>query len=814
MFERFTDKARRTIILAREEAEKHQHEYLGTEHILLGILRDDEGLHSKILKNLGINFDHLRLEVERNLPKGTDTLTFGEIPFTPKARKVLELAVEEARLLNHNYVGTEHILLGLVREEEGIAGNILRGMGASLLGARQQTINLLHQSSVRSKTPKPKSNTPALDEFGRDFTELARRNELDPVVGRNDEIERVLQILSRRTKNNPVLIGEPGVGKTAIVEGLAQRIVNGDVPLGLTNRKVIALDLGSLVAGTKYRGQFEERLKIVLKEIVSSNNQIIIFIDELHTLVGAGAAEGSLDASNMLKPALARGEIQCIGATTFDEYRKYIEKDGALERRFQTINVNAPSVEETIRIIQGLRSRYEEHHNSVITDEAIEAAARYSDRYITNKFLPDKAIDVIDEAGSRSKLQKFTLPKELKEMQHRIKEITEQKNLYIHLQEFEKAARFRDQEDKLKEEFNAAKKAWREERESSKSQVDAEDIAYVISKMTGVPIYKLEEQESEKLLRMEEELHKRIVGQEEAIAAVSRAIRRSRAGMKSRKKPIGSFIFLGPTGVGKTELARALAEFLFDSEDALIRVDMSEYMERFSVSGLTGAPPGYVGYEEGGQLTEKVKRRPYSVVLLDEIEKAHPDLFNILLQVLDDGRLTDNYGRAIDFNNTVLIMTSNLGTRQIDKGAPLGFQKEGDSTSMEKMREEVMAAVKKTFNPEFRNRVDEVVVFHPLDKTHISSIIDILIRQLNEEIVDKGFKIILSDEAKGYLIEKGYEPSYGARPLKRAIQKYISDPLSDEILKGHFKDAHAIRVTMKGNDLDFEEVTDKQLTEA
>jgi len=516
----------------------------------------------------------------------------------------------------------------------------------------------------------------------------------------------------------------------------------------------------------------------------------------------------------MLKPALARGEIQCIGATTFDEYRKYIEKDGALERRFQTINVNAPSVEETIRIIQGLRSRYEEHHNSVITDEAIEAAARYSDRYITNKFLPDKAIDVIDEAGSRSKLQKFTLPKELKEMQHRIKEITEQKNLYIHLQEFEKAARFRDQEDKLKEEFNAAKKAWREERESSKSQVDAEDIAYVISKMTGVPIYKLEEQESEKLLRMEEELHKRIVGQEEAIAAVSRAIRRSRAGMKSRKKPIGSFIFLGPTGVGKTELARALAEFLFDSEDALIRVDMSEYMERFSVSGLTGAPPGYVGYEEGGQLTEKVKRRPYSVVLLDEIEKAHPDLFNILLQVLDDGRLTDNYGRAIDFNNTVLIMTSNLGTRQIDKGAPLGFQKEGDSTSMEKMREEVMAAVKKTFNPEFRNRVDEVVVFHPLDKTHISSIIDILIRQLNEEIVDKGFKIILSDEAKGYLIEKGYEPSYGARPLKRAIQKYISDPLSDEILKGHFKDAHAIRVTMKGNDLDFEEVTDKQLTEA
>ncbi|MDX1763968.1 MAG: ATP-dependent Clp protease ATP-binding subunit [bacterium] len=814
MFERFTDKARRTIILAREEAEKHQHEYLGTEHILLGILRDEEGLHSKILKNLGINFDHLRLEVERNLPKGTDTLTFGEIPFTPKARKVLELAVEEARLLNHNYVGTEHILLGLVREEEGIAGNILRSMGASLLGARQQTINLLHQSSARSKTPKPKSNTPALDEFGRDFTDLAKRSELDPVVGRNDEIERVLQILSRRTKNNPVLIGEPGVGKTAIVEGLAQRIINGDVPIGLTNRKVIALDLGSLVAGTKYRGQFEERLKILLKEIVSSNNQIIIFIDELHTLVGAGAAEGSLDASNMLKPALARGEIQCIGATTYDEYRKYIEKDGALERRFQTINVQAPSVDETVRIIKGLRNRYEEHHNAEITDEAIDAAARLSDRYITNKFLPDKAIDVIDEAGSRSKLQKFTLPPELRATQDKIKEVTEQKNLYIHLQEFEKAARFRDQEDKLKEKFNNAKQQWRDERESKKSKVDEDDIAYIISKMTGVPIFKLEEKESEKLLRMEEALHERIVGQDEAITAVSRAIRRSRAGLKSRKKPIGSFIFLGPTGVGKTELARALAEFLFDSEDAIIRIDMSEYMERFSVSGLTGAPPGYVGYEEGGQLTEKVKRRPYSVVLLDEIEKAHPDLFNILLQVLDDGRLTDNYGRAIDFNNTVLIMTSNLGTRQIDKGTPLGFQKEGDSTSQAKIRDEVLSSLKRTFNPEFLNRVDDVVVFHALNKEHISSIIDILIGQLNEDIVEKGFKITLTEEVKEYLIENGYQAAYGARPLKRAIQKYISDPLSDELLKGHFKDTTAIRVVLKDNAIAFEDISEKQLTEA
>ncbi len=814
MFERFTDKARRTIILAREEAEKHQHEYLGTEHILLGILRDEEGLHSKILKNLGINFDHLRLEVERNLPKGTDTLTFGEIPFTPKARKVLELAVEEARLLNHNYVGTEHILLGLVREEEGIAGNILRSMGASLLGARQQTINLLHQSSARSKTPKPKSNTPALDEFGRDFTDLAKRSELDPVVGRNDEIERVLQILSRRTKNNPVLIGEPGVGKTAIVEGLAQRIINGDVPIGLTNRKVIALDLGSLVAGTKYRGQFEERLKIVLKEIVSSNNQIIIFIDELHTLVGAGAAEGSLDASNMLKPALARGEIQCIGATTYDEYRKYIEKDGALERRFQTINVQAPSVDETVRIIKGLRNRYEEHHNTEFTDEAIDAAARLSDRYITNKFLPDKAIDVIDEAGSRSKLQKFTLPPELRAMQDKIKEVTEQKNLYIHLQEFEKAARFRDQEDKLKEEFNNAKQKWRDERESKKSKVDEDDIAYIISKMTGVPIFKLEEKESEKLLRMEEALHERIVGQDEAITAVSRAIRRSRAGLKSRKKPIGSFIFLGPTGVGKTELARALAEFLFDSEDAIIRIDMSEYMERFSVSGLTGAPPGYVGYEEGGQLTEKVKRRPYSVVLLDEIEKAHPDLFNILLQVLDDGRLTDNYGRAIDFNNTVLIMTSNLGTRQIDKGTPLGFQKEGESTSQDKIRDEVLSSLKRTFNPEFLNRVDDVVVFHTLNKEHIALIIDILMGQLNEDIVEKGFKITLTEEVKAYLIENGYKAAYGARPLKRAIQKYISDPLSDELLKGHFKGTTAIQVVLKDNEIAFEDISEKQLTEA
>ncbi len=814
MFERFTDKARRTIILAREEAEKHQHEYLGTEHILLGILRDEEGLHCKILKNLGINLDHLRLEVERNLPKGTDTLTFGEIPFTPKARKVLELAVEEARLLNHNYVGTEHILLGLVREEEGIAGNILRSMGASLLGARQQTINLLHQSSIRSKTPKPKSSTPALDEFGRDFTELARNGDLDPVVGRNEEIERVLQILSRRTKNNPVLIGEPGVGKTAIVEGLAQRIINGDVPLGLTNRKVIALDLGSLVAGTKYRGQFEERLKIVLKEIVSSNNQIIIFIDELHTLVGAGAAEGSLDASNMLKPALARGEIQCIGATTYDEYRKYIEKDGALERRFQTINVEAPSVDETIKILKGLRSRYEEHHSAIITDEALAAAARLSDRYITNKFLPDKAIDVIDEAGSRSKLQKFTLPPELKELKNKIKETTEQKNLHIHLQEFEKAARFRDQEDKLKEEFNKAQQAWREERETTKASIDENHVEYIVSKMTGIPIYKLEEKESAKLLRMEEALHTRVVGQDKAIAAVSKAIRRSRAGLKSRKKPIGSFIFLGPTGVGKTELARALAEFLFDSEAALIRIDMSEYMERFSVSGLTGAPPGYVGYEEGGQLTEKVKRRPYSVVLLDEIEKAHPDLFNIMLQVLDDGRLTDNYGRTIDFNNTVVIMTSNLGTRQIDKGAPLGFQKEGDAASEEKIREEVMAAVKKTFNPEFLNRVDEVMVFHSLNKDHIAEIIDILIRQLNEDIQDKGFKIVLSSEARTYLIEKGFQPAYGARPLRRAIQQYVSDPLSDEILRGHFKDASAILVTFQDERIGFEEIPANQLTEA
>ena len=516
----------------------------------------------------------------------------------------------------------------------------------------------------------------------------------------------------------------------------------------------------------------------------------------------------------MLKPALARGEIQCIGATTYDEYRKYIEKDGALERRFQTINVQAPSVDETVRIIKGLRNRYEEHHNAEITDEAIDAAARLSDRYITNKFLPDKAIDVIDEAGSRSKLQKFTLPPELRATQDKIKEVTEQKNLYIHLQEFEKAARFRDQEDKLKEKFNNAKQQWRDERESKKSKVDEDDIAYIISKMTGVPIFKLEEKESEKLLRMEEALHERIVGQDEAITAVSRAIRRSRAGLKSRKKPIGSFIFLGPTGVGKTELARALAEFLFDSEDAIIRIDMSEYMERFSVSGLTGAPPGYVGYEEGGQLTEKVKRRPYSVVLLDEIEKAHPDLFNILLQVLDDGRLTDNYGRAIDFNNTVLIMTSNLGTRQIDKGTPLGFQKEGDSTSQAKIRDEVLSSLKRTFNPEFLNRVDDVVVFHALNKEHISSIIDILIGQLNEDIVEKGFKITLTEEVKEYLIENGYQAAYGARPLKRAIQKYISDPLSDELLKGHFKDTTAIRVVLKDNAIAFEDISEKQLTEA
>ena len=794
MFEKFTERGRKVIIYAKEEAEKRQNDYLGTEHLLLAILREEDGLPVAILKRMGITREEIRMEVERNLPQGTDLMTFEDIPFTPRAKKVLELAVEEARLLGHNYIGSEHILLGLTREEEGIGGKILRNLGANLLGARQLTINF----SIRTHTSvkEKRSTTPALDEFGRDLTQMAREGKLDPVIDREDEIERLVQILGRRIKNNPAIIGEPGVGKTAIVEGLAQKIVSGDVPDSLLGKRIVSLDLGALIAGTKYRGQFEERLKIVMKEIVQSDN-VILFIDELHTLIGAGAAEGSVDASSMLKPALSRGEIQCIGATTPDEYRKYIEKDGALERRFQPINIHPPDVESTINILRGLRSRYETHHKVKITDEAVDSAARLSDRYISDRYLPDKAIDVIDETGSRIKLKKYSPPRELKELEAEIQRISKEKNLYVKLHDLERASSIRLEEEKLKKIHDQLYKQWRDNLNKEIPSIVEEDVAYTVSKMTGIPLVKLEEKESEKLIRMEEELHKRIISQDEAIKAVSKAIRRSRAGLKSSKKPIGSFFFLGPTGVGKTELAKALAWFMFNNESSLIKIDMSEYMERFSVSRLTGAPPGYVGYEEGGQLTEKIRKKPYSVVLFDEIEKAHPDVFNILLQVLDEGVLTDSFGRKVDFKNTLIIMTSNLGARLIEKATPLGFQRNASELVYERIKENVLSELKKTFNPEFLNRVDEIVVFHPLEKEHLLSIIDLLVEETNKMLVERELVVEVSKEVKEWIMKHYYQPAYGARPMRRAVQKVIEDPLSEEILKGKFKGLHKVKVVLE-----------------
>lgn len=793
MFEKFTERGRKVIIYAREEAEKRQNDYLGTEHILLGLLREEEGISVAIIKKMGISVDEVRMEIERRLPYGTNVLTFGDIPFTPRAKKVLELAVEEARLIGHGYIGSEHLLLGILREDEGIAGRTLRAFGANLLAARQLAINF----SMRSQphTVKERSATPALDEFGRDLTAMAKEGKLDPVIGREDEIERVLQILGRRIKNNPVIIGEPGVGKTAIVEGLAQKIVSGDIPESLLGKRIISLDLGALIAGTKYRGQFEERLKIVMKEITGTHN-VILFIDELHTLIGAGAAEGSVDASSMLKPALSRGEIQCIGATTPTEYRKYVEKDGALERRFQPIYVEPPSVESTIDILIGLRTRYETHHRVKISDEAITAASKLSDRYISDRFLPDKAIDVVDETGARVKLKRYTPPQEIKELENDISRLSREKNLYVKLHDVEKAASLRSEEDKLKRLYEELLKQWKENLNKEIPVVKENDIAYTVSKMTGIPLFKLEEKESEKYLKMDDALHKRIIAQDEAIKAISQAIRRSRAGLKNKKKPIGSFFFLGPTGVGKTELAKALAEFLFNDEGALVKIDMSEYMERFNVSKLTGAPPGYVGYEEGGQLTEKIRKRPYSVVLFDEIEKAHPDVFNILLQVLDEGVLTDSFGRKVDFKNTVIIMTSNVGARIIEKATPLGFQRNASDDAYQKIKDNVLIELKKIFNPEFLNRVDEIVVFHPLEKEHLFSIIDIIIKETNRQLLEQGFVVEVDQAVKDWLIKKYYQPSYGARPMRRAVQKEIEDPLSEEILRGRFKDTHKIRVIL------------------
>ncbi len=801
MFERFTERARKVIILAREEAIRLGHNFVGTEHLLLGLIREGDGLAVAILKKLNVNIAAVKTEIEKIVAVGNEFSPGSEIPFTPQAKKVLEYAISEARSLGHNYIGTEHLLLGLIREGEGIASLVLRDFGVSVAAAKAQAQELLGEQA--SKTTAS-TRTPALDEFGVDLTALARQDKLDPVIGRETEIERVIQILSRRTKNNPVLIGEAGVGKTAIVEGLAQRIVGSNVPETLLRKRVIQLDLAGMVAGTKYRGQFEERLKAVIKEIQGSHT-IILFIDELHTLVGAGAAEGAIDASNMLKPALARGELQCIGATTMDEYRKYIEKDRALERRFQAIMVGPPSVDETIRILREIKDRYEAHHQAVITDEAVQAAARLSQRYIADRYLPDKAIDVIDEAGSRARLKTLMLPPELREMENEVERLRAQKEDAIRTQAFEVAARLRDAERKQRGELEEKKTQWKEGRTKERTTVTAEDIAYIVSKWTGIPLTQIEEEESSKLIRMEQELAKRVVGQEEAIKAVSRAIRRSRAGIKNPNRPVGSFIFLGPTGVGKTELAKALAEFLFGTEDAVVRIDMSEYMERFSTSRLIGAPPGYIGYDDSGQLTEKVRRRPFSLVLLDEIEKAHPEVFNLLLQILEDGRLTDSYGRAVDFKNTILIMTSNVGARQIGMHTSLGFAKGGDQeVTYGKMKDTVLGELKRVFNPEFLNRVDEVIVFHQLTKDHLKRIVDLMLDRLQGQLSEKKIQLLIDEAAKEFLINEGYDPTFGARPLRRAIQRHVEDALAEEVLKGRFPGGGSIRIRSTEQGLAFE----------
>jgi ATP-dependent Clp protease ATP-binding subunit ClpC len=802
----FTDRVRKVLQMAREEAARLHHEYVGTEHILLGLIREGEGVAAAVLTNLNVDLDDIQQKIEETVKKGKAAAAAGpDLPYTSRAKKVLELAMSEARELNHSYVGTEHLLLGLLREEKGIAAQVLTDAGVNLEQAKAETLRLLGSEmpaapaggtpGVQPATPKSekKSKTPALDHFCRDLTQLATEGTLDPTIGRFKEIERVMEILSRRKKNNPVLIGEPGVGKTAIVEGLAQLIAGGQCPDALKDHRVLSLDMAAVIAGTKYRGQFEERLKAVINEIAQNKN-IILFIDELHTLVGAGAAEGAVDASNMLKPALARGELQCVGASTLNEYRKYIEKDGALERRFQTVIVDPPTVDETIEILKGLRKRYEDHHRVVIPDETLEAAARLSERYITDRFLPDKAIDVIDEAGARARLATQVPPPEAAALKEQLEKINTEKEGAVRDQNFERAASLRDQERELQTEIRRKQEEWEKERQTRRPTIGEEHIAFIVSRWTGIPVTRLQEAETARLLRMEDELHVSVVGQNEAIQVISRAIRRSRAGLKDPKRPIGSFIFSGPTGVGKTELARALARFLFADANALIRVDMSEYMEKFSVSRLIGAPPGYVGYEDSGTLTKAVRRKPYAVVLLDEIEKAHPDVFNILLQVLDEGHLTDNYGRVIDFKNTVVIMTSNVGARDMIKGKALGFSQPDTMASFTRMAEKVKEEINKTFNPEFLNRLDDVIVFHPLSRDHIAQIVGILLRDVQARLGDEELTLKLTDAASAFLVDHGYDEHYGARPLKRAIQKYVEDPLSEKILIGEFARGEEIEV--------------------
>jgi ATP-dependent Clp protease ATP-binding subunit ClpC len=806
MHDKFTERVRKVIYLAREEAARLQHDYIGTEHLLLGVIREGEGIAATVLNNLGLDLDRIRQEVENMVSPSGGTMTIGEIPFTPRAKRVLELAVEEARALGHNYVGTEHLLLGLIREGEGVAAKVLLELGVDRKRVREETLKLLGgaPSSPGAAEREERPETPALNQFGRDLTQLAREGKLDPVIGREKEIERVIQVLSRRKKNNPVLIGEPGVGKTAIAEGLSQRIVSSQVPESLKNKRIVTLDLAAVVAGTKYRGQFEERLKTVMNEIRESRDTVI-FIDELHTIVGAGGAEGAIDASNMLKPALSRGELQCIGATTLDEYRKYIEKDGALERRFQPIMVDQPSVADTIAILMGLRDKYEAHHGVKITDEAVVQAVKLADRYMNDRFFPDKAIDVVDEACARARLSVTTVPTEIHELEQKLEEVVKEKESAIRGQEYEKAARLRDKEKELRARRNELKKTWSESKRDQEVQVDAELVASVLSVMTGIPVVKLAEEETQKLLRMEDEIGKRLVGQDEAVAAVARAVRRNRVGLRDPKRPIGSFIFLGPTGVGKTELARALAAFLFDNEDALVRIDMSEYMEKFSVSRLVGAPPGYVGYEEGGQLTEKVRRKPYAVVLLDEIEKAHPDVFNVLLQVLDDGVLTDSARRRVDFKNTVIIMTSNLGGRQIIAGGKhLGFkQVEGSEQQFASIKSTVQDELKRTFNPEFLNRVDDAIVFHALTRENMRAIVGILLGQVRDRLRSQEVVLDIDPAAVEFLVERGFDPSLGARPLKRAIQRLLEDPLAEHILRGKVQGGGTVWVERRGEELDF-----------
>ncbi len=803
MFNRFTERARKVIILAKEEARRFNHDYIGTEHILLGLIREGEGVAATVLQKMGVSLEKIRLEIEKLVQPGPSTQIIGDIPFTPRAKKALELAAEEARSLGHNYIGTEHILLGLIREGEGVASQVLLNLGLDLNTVRNEVMELLGSAVPEFGAAPAKTKTPALDAFGRDLTALAKENKLDPVINRHNETERVIQILSRRTKNNPVLLGEAGVGKTAIVEGLAQAIVIGNIPENLRNKRIVVLDLALMVAGTKYRGQFEERIKAVMEEIKRSRD-VIIFIDELHTLVGAGAAEGAIDASNILTPALSRGEIQCIGATTLDEYRKYIEKDAALERRFQTIMVEPPSVGQTIEILKGLRDRYEAHHRVKFSDGALEAAAKLSDRYISGRFLPDKAIDLIDEAGSRARLNVLIVPPDIKKLEEKVETLRKDKEVYIKSQDFEKAASLRDQERQARQELEQLNREWTQAKDKMRPEVTEEDIAKIVAQWTGIPLFRLEEKEGEKLLKIEEELHKRVVGQNEAIEAIAHAVRRSRAGIKDPRRPIGSFIFLGPTGVGKTLLARALAEFMFGDEDALLQLDMSEYMEKFNVSRLVGAPPGYVGYEEGGQLTEKVRRRPYSVILLDEIEKAHPDVYNLLLQVFEDGRLTDSFGRKVDFKNTIVIMTSNVGAELIRKTGSLGFKAQKEELTYQDMKDKLLEEVKRTFKPEFLNRIDDIIVFRPLVKEDLERIIDIEIGYVSDRLKDQNITLEVNQEAKGLLIDKGFDPVFGARPLKRVIQRYLEDPLASGIIAKKFKEGVVIKVRCKNEELIFE----------